>query len=132
MRRVKRTAVIVIPKQPYIDWANSLEEGGVKLGEDFTPEHTIYLVEDITGYMIDKVEIIKPHFEFIFEEEQVSWHRRVSNWPPNRDLATFLEWFEVEIHSLVLDLHGGLWGRDKSSTPISCPKFGHFTRLTKI
>jgi len=107
MRRVKRTAVIVIPKQPYIDWANSLEEGGVKLGEDFTPEHTIYLVEDITGYMIDKVEIIKPHFEFIFEEELVSWHRRVSNWPPNRDLATFLEWFEVEIHSLVLDLHGG-------------------------
>jgi hypothetical protein len=34
MRRVKRTAVIVIPKQPYIDWANSLEEGGVKLGEE--------------------------------------------------------------------------------------------------
>jgi len=36
MRRVKRTAVIVIAKQPYIDWANSLEEGGVKLGEDYT------------------------------------------------------------------------------------------------
>lgn len=107
MRRVKRTAVIVIPKQPYIDWANSLEEGGVKLGEDFTPEHTVYLVEDITGYMVDKVEIIKPHFEFIFEEELNSWNRLVSAWPPNRDLATFLEWFEVEIHSLVLDLHGG-------------------------
>ena len=25
MRRVKRTAVIVKPKQPYIDWPNSLE-----------------------------------------------------------------------------------------------------------
>jgi hypothetical protein len=108
MRRVKRTAVIVIPKQPYIDWANSLEEGGIKLGEeDFTPEHTIYLVEDTTDFMIDKVEIIKPHFEFIFEEELVSWHRLVSDWPAKRDLDTFLEWFEVEIHSLVLDLHGG-------------------------
>ena len=107
MRRVKRTAVIVIPKQPYIDWANSLEESGVKLGEEFTPEHTIYLVEDIADYIIDKVEIIKPHFEFIFEEELNSWHRLVSNWPANRDLATFLDWFEVEIHSLVLDLHGG-------------------------
>jgi hypothetical protein len=45
MRRVKRTAVIVKPKQPYIDWANSLEDGGVKLGEDYVPEHTIYLGE---------------------------------------------------------------------------------------
>ena len=107
MKRLKRTAVIVIPKQPYIDWANSLEEGGVKIGVDYTPEHTIYLVEDITGYMVDTVEIIKPHFEFIFEEELNSWHRLVSNWPPNRDLDTFLEWFEVEIHSLILDLHGG-------------------------
>ncbi len=107
MKRVERTAVIVIPKQPYIDWANSLEEGGVKIGVDYTPEHTIYLVEDITGYMVDTVAIIKPHFEFIFEEELNSWHRLVSNWPPNRDLDTFLEWFEVEIHSLILDLHGG-------------------------
>lgn len=107
MRRVKRTAVIIIPKQPYIDWANSLEEDGVQLGEDYTPEHTIYLVEDITGYMIDKVEIIKPHYEFIFEEELVSWHRLVIDWSAKRNLDTFLEWFEVEIHSLVLDLHGG-------------------------
>jgi hypothetical protein len=107
MRRVKRTAVIVNPKQPYIDWANSLEDGGVKLGEDYTPEHTIYLVEDMTGYLIDKEEIIKPHFAFIFEEELNGWHRLESNWPAKRDLATFLDWFEVEIHSMVLDLHGG-------------------------
>ena len=107
MRRVKRTAVIVIPKQPYIDWANSLEDGGGKLGEDFTPEHTIYLVEDITGFMIDEVEIIKPYYEYIFEVELNSWHRLESDWPTNRDLVTFLEWFEVEIHSLVLDLHRG-------------------------
>lgn len=107
MRRVKRTAVIVKPKQPYIDWANSLDDGGVKFGEDHEPEHTIYLVEDTTGYMMDVVAIIKPHFEVIFDEELNSWHRLVSNWPPNRDLTTFLDWFEVEIHSMVLGLQGG-------------------------
>ena len=105
MRRVKRTAVIVIPKQPFIDWANSMDDGGVKLGKDFNPERTIYLVEDITGYLIDKNEIIRPHFEFIFEEELNSWHRLKSDWPPNRDLDTFLYWFEVQIDSMVLDLH---------------------------
>lgn len=80
MRRLKRTAVIVIPEQSYNDWANSLEEAGDKLGEDYTAEHPIYLVEGIPGYMVDHVEIIKPHYEFIFEEELASWHRLVSDW----------------------------------------------------
>ena len=107
MRRVKRTAVIVIPKQPYIDWANSMDD--VKIDDHPSPEHTIYLclVEDITDYVVDAVEMIKPHFEFIFEEELNSWHRLESDWPRNRDLATFLEWFEIQIHSLVIDLPRG-------------------------
>lgn len=50
MRRVKRTAVIVILKQPFIDWANSMDDGWVKLGGDYNSEHTIYLVEDVTGW----------------------------------------------------------------------------------
>ncbi len=49
IRQVKRTALVIKPKTPYIEWANSLEEGGVKLGEDFEPEHRVYLVEEITG-----------------------------------------------------------------------------------
>ncbi len=44
MRRVKRAAVSMKPKQPYIDWANGLDEGGVKLGTESTPEENIYLV----------------------------------------------------------------------------------------
>lgn len=107
MRRLKRTAIIVKPRQPYIKWANSLDDDGVKLGEECMPEHTIYLVEDITGYLVDVEAMVTPHFEFIFEEELNSWHRLESDWPSNRDLATFLEWFEVEIRSMVLDLCRG-------------------------
>ena len=46
MRRVKRAALSVKPKQPYIDWANGLDEDGVKIGTEYTPEGTIYLVDD--------------------------------------------------------------------------------------
>ena len=42
MRLVKRAAITVTPKQPYIDWANSLDENGVKIGEDFQPERHVY------------------------------------------------------------------------------------------
>jgi hypothetical protein len=40
MRIIKRAAITVTPKQPYIDWANHLDEDGVKIDEDFQPEKT--------------------------------------------------------------------------------------------
>ena len=107
IRQLRRTAIIVKPKEPYIQWANSLDEDGIKLGEEFEPEHTIYLIEDITGYLIDIEAMITPHYEFIFEEELNSWHRHKNDWPARRDLATFLEWFEVEYHSVIIDLCRG-------------------------
>lgn len=106
-RQVKRTALIVKPKQPYIHWANSLDEDGVKLGGDFEPEHTVYLIDEIAGYEVDVKAMVAPYYEFIFEEELNAWHRLESDWPSPRDLATFLEWFEVEYHTIVLDLCGG-------------------------
>jgi hypothetical protein len=38
MRLVKRATITVTPKQPYIDWANSIDADSVKIGEDFWPE----------------------------------------------------------------------------------------------
>jgi hypothetical protein len=106
-RQVKRTAIIVKPKQPYIQWANSLDDDGVKRGEGFEPEHTVYLIEDIGDYEGDMEAMVAPYFEFIFEEELNEWHRLESDWPARRDLAAFLQWFEVEYHSMVLDLGRG-------------------------
>ena len=48
MRLVKRAAITVTPKQPYIDWANGLDEDGVKIGEDFEPEKSVYLIGAVT------------------------------------------------------------------------------------
>jgi len=46
VQRVKRAAISLKPKQPYVDWANALEPGGVKMGTEYTPEETIYLITD--------------------------------------------------------------------------------------
>ena len=48
--------------------------------------------------------IVRPHFEAIFEDELASWHTRERDWPAQRDLPTFLAWFEVHIHSMVIDM----------------------------
>jgi hypothetical protein len=107
MRLVKRAAITVTPKQPYIDWANSLDEEGVKIGEDFESEKSVYLIGDVSDVIpFDRDVIVRPYFKVIFEEELNSWHRRESEWPASRTYETFLRWFEVEVHSMVLDLQG--------------------------
>jgi hypothetical protein len=107
MRRVKRMAVRVTPKAPYIDWANGLDEGGVKLGSEYMPDGNIYLIEDNDDLELDLERVLEPHYAAIFEEELGAWHRAEADWPRRRDLATFLAWFEVDVHSLVFDMVGG-------------------------
>jgi hypothetical protein len=82
MRLVKRAAITVTPKQPYLDWANAIDEGGVKIGEDFEPEKNVYLIGDVSDVIpFDRDVIVRPYFKAIFEEELNSWHRREREWP---------------------------------------------------
>lgn len=104
MRQVKRAAITLTPKQPYLDWANSLEDGGVKIGIDFWPEKNVYLIEDIADFELNVAALVEPYYQTIFEDELNSWHGRESDWPAKRNLDTFLEWFDVEVHSIVLEM----------------------------
>ena len=113
MRLAKRAAIIVKPKQPYIDWANTLDDHGPKLGQGSAPEHTIYLIEDVADYMFDVEAFVRPYFEVVFEHELATWHRLESDWPTNRNFVTFLKWFDVEVHSMVLDLCHGHIGTER-------------------
>src|SRR5258708_38366369 len=105
MRRVKRAAVSIKPKQPYIDWANGLDEDGV--GTEFTPEENISLVDDLPEGGLDLAVLLGPSFDIIFEEGLNAWHLREREWPQERDFAVFQAWLEIELRSLVLDLTGG-------------------------
>ncbi len=82
----------------------------MKLGQEFTPEENIYLVEDLPEGGLDLEVLLEPYFDSIFEEELNAWHRRDEDWPRERDFTLFQAWFAIKIHNLVLDLKGGwLW-----------------------
>ena len=68
MQRVKRTAISLRPKQPYLDWANGLEDDGVKIGGEFAPEENIYLIQDSVDRQNDLEALLEPYYETIFEE----------------------------------------------------------------
>ena len=100
---INRSAAIIIPKKPFVDWANSLEEEGNKYSiEDFSSDCTVILLP-----AIDSDEhadaIVKDLYKNIFEAELSSWTTDENEWPRNRTYKMFLEWFEVEYHSMVFD-----------------------------
>ena len=100
---LNRSAVIVRPRQPYLDWAASLGDSG--LVPDVTGEHTVYLAPGFEDD-VDAAKVLSTVYAEIFERELNAWHTDEGDWPPNRTFAMFRNWFEVEMHSAVEDLCG--------------------------
>lgn len=111
MSLINRGLLIVKPKQPFLDWLKSLPndieaEEANQEELDESPE-----IDDYTAYLVPEFEddeetrqVLEEFYSFIFQQELESWDQEESNWPKNRDLVTFHEWFEVEFHSMVFDL----------------------------
>lgn len=104
MYTIDRAIAIVRPNQPFADWVNSLPESA---GE-FTSLAEIR--RDATAYLLPEGDstaelqaTLRELAEDIFVIELEAWSRNPQTWPRKRDFTAFQKWFEVEIHSLVLD-----------------------------
>lgn len=95
-----RGALIVRPKQPYLAWAAGLDDSGIV--PDVEGEKTVYLVSEFEDD--EAWAIIEQVYTEVFKRELYGWHTDESAWPKNRTFALFLEWFDVEFHSVVEDL----------------------------
>ncbi len=98
---LNRCVVVVRPKQAYIDWADSLNDGGTLPSAD--GEKTAYLLPANEADH-DGSQTIEQCYEGLFESELASWHQYEEDWPANRTFKMFQRWFSVEWHSVVLDL----------------------------
>lgn len=101
---LNRAALIVRPKQPFLDWAAGLDDSG--LVPDAAGERTVYLVPEFESNE-EGLRILKRVYAEIFERELDSWHTDSSAWPQMRDFKTFQEWFSFELHSVVEDVVDG-------------------------
>src|SRR5207245_2805492 len=104
MRLINRSAIIVKPKQPYIDWANHCDDGGpiLTLAAGRRDPH-VFLADDLEDEP-EPEKILKKYYKTIFEDQLSGWTTAEETWPRNRDLRTFLEWFDVDICTMVIDL----------------------------
>jgi hypothetical protein len=99
-----RSAITITRKQPYIDWANRLEDGGPELTAELAADQrTIYLVPEVAR-RADFAALLDEFWETIFEEELAAWEEAEERWPESLTRETFDAWFDVELTESVLDL----------------------------
>ena len=103
MYEIDRSLLVVKPKKPFFDWVQAVSyDEGLTL-ENVREDASAYLIPELASPE-EESQILKECYEAIFEEQLSSWYIDAEVWPQQRDLKMFLEWFDVEFHSLVFDL----------------------------
>ena len=103
MAMLNRTAIILIPKQPYVDWANSLDDDGPRFEiSEANDQLTVFLGPDLDS--VDEIDaFVTENFDFFFAHWLFGWSTDPSQWPKRRTRRMFRDWFDVRIHSMVED-----------------------------
>ena len=104
MRELNRSAVIVSPKQPFLDWMHRIDPTSRDLAlADITQEPSVYLLEACESEEAFERRLRKISTA-IFEDILYSWWTEASDWPKDRTFRVFRTWFAWEWYSMVADL----------------------------
>ncbi|WP_037586129.1 hypothetical protein [Stenoxybacter acetivorans] len=100
---VDRSAVVLKPTAAFLQWLKSTD--------DNIPELTLtQLQSNCTTLLIPEcdrpesaIAYIGERYQAIFEAEIAAWELPESQWPRDMSLTAFWQFFEAEIHDMVLD-----------------------------
>ncbi len=105
MRVINRTAVSIVGADPYVEWTKRTDA-------DFNKNTLTVARSQLYGTAVllpefeleeDVREWVEENAIWLFEFQLSAWTDDESQWPPERDLKLFREWFRVDIHSVVVD-----------------------------
>jgi hypothetical protein len=103
MASVNRSALIVRPKQPFVDWINAVEPTSPVTLKTACNEPSVYLLPECDTEK-DLANVLRVVYGEIFEDELWSWYTDPGCWPKDRSFAVFRRWFDWQWHSMVVDL----------------------------
>jgi hypothetical protein len=110
---INRAVAIISPKQAFVDWANGLpDDERVYTLDDFADDNTTLLIPDSES--TQHATFIDKHWQEIFENELFAWCTNEDWWPEKITKEMFGEWFDVTLHSMVLDMLKDPLDRDKA------------------
>jgi len=101
---LNRTVLILISKQPFLDWLNAAEQNPLSLTlEMLRIDNDTFLIPQFDDPH-DAVKWAEDRWSVLFDSILFDWITEESMWPENRSLEMFLEWFNIDVHSMVWDL----------------------------
>ena len=104
MRTLNRSALIVTPKQPLLEWLHSIDPSSRDLKmADLQSDPSVYLFPECN----DDSELtrhLKRACKGIYEQELENWDRLEETWPKDRSFEAFQRWFDYSTHSMIFDL----------------------------
>ncbi len=105
MRLLNRSAVIVKPLRPYLDWAKTEDAEGLaeSVFENLRREPHVCLLPEYEDSKSQQ-EVLEKFWAALFEAMLEGWVRDEAFWPEDRTLGMFQEWFEIRMWSIVQDL----------------------------
>lgn len=101
---LNRSAVVVRPAQPFVEWFAGLGLEGAPPRLDDEP--TVYLVPPFDDEAQGLAMLMEAH-GVLFDRELYTWCDDEARWPANRDYAMFRRWFQVVLLSHLEDVCEG-------------------------
>ena len=100
MNLLNRGFITITPKKAFFDWSNTIDSE-IQFTIEDEVEPTVYL---ITEDFFDVEPLIEQHFKKIFKNELTAITEDEESWPSERNIDVFLEWFDIQLGSMVFDL----------------------------
>lgn len=103
---IDTSAVTIRPTQKFLEWVNQMakKNGDMPLTlEQLRSDSTVYLIPE-SDTPEQNLAYIGEKYAEIFEAELSSWVMDESEYPKDMSLDAFWQFFEVEIHDMVVDL----------------------------
>lgn len=107
MIEIDRMALVFKPKEAFIDWLKEIHK------EEFSKEESLSemtMVTEPTVVLIPVIEddemfeeYIKTNYPGWLNYEFSSWCENEDEWPEQRDLEAFQNYFDIHVHSIVID-----------------------------
>ena len=105
MEMLNRSAAIVKPRRPYLEWAQQDDAEGLAetVFETLHAEPTVYLLPEYEDPPFQH-EVLRKFWPRLFEAMLEGRVTEEAYWPKDRTFEMFCEWFEVQMSSIVQDL----------------------------
>jgi hypothetical protein len=104
MKVLNRNIFVVKAKPPFVNWVNGLPGIVIPVTlEELWDDCTTYLVPASFGEE-EARDYIQKFKLYMFAIELDSWQHDPDAWPRKRTAGMFDRWFDLEFHSMLIDL----------------------------